>query len=122
MVKLKEKPAAEILRQAFNRGAAMILPDKFPGADILIPVFIPEGNEMSYFIIQVKNRKDDSITRGETRLDANQGMKLATSQLPRVKAHLALMMCLRCTQGDSVVLYPQLKKVRRTAPYTAGTI
>ena len=110
MVKLKEKPAAEILRQAFNRGAAMILPDKFPGADILIPVFIPEGNEMSYFIIQVKNRKDDSITRGETRLDANQGMKLATSQLPRVKAHLALMMCLQCTQGGSVVLYPQLKK------------
>ena len=110
MVKLREKPTAEILRQAFNRGAAMILPDKFPGADILIPIFLPEDNEMSYLIIQVKNRKDDSITRGETRLDANQGMKLATSQLPRVKTHLALMMCLRCTQGGSEVLYPQQKK------------
>lgn len=63
---------------------------------------------MSYIIIQVKNRKEDSITGDKTKMDAEVGMKQAAIHLPTVKAHLALMMCLRCTKGGSQVLYPKL--------------
>ena len=109
MVRIRRRQLSEkTLRMLFNRGAAIILLVNFTGADILIPVFIPEDDKMSYIIIQVKNRKEDSITGDKTKMDAEVGMKQAAIHLPTVKAHLALMMCLRCTNGGSQVLYPKL--------------
>jgi hypothetical protein len=43
------------MRLAYNRGAAFFLPDRFPGADILIQIKVSALN-MAFCAIQVKNR------------------------------------------------------------------
>ena len=49
---------------AFRRGAAFFLPPNFPGADLLIPIYITVSiTRVS--AIQVKNRKNDKFTAPE---------------------------------------------------------
>lgn len=54
-VKVSKVPDAAKLEETFERGAALFLPDKFPGSDILIPIKVP-GSEMTFCLVQVKNR------------------------------------------------------------------
>lgn len=53
--KIEEDPTSKTLEDAFLRGAGIILPDQFPGADLLVPIRLPE-RQMTFFGIQVKNR------------------------------------------------------------------
>lgn len=52
--KLEEYPTKKTLENVFLRGAGIILPDYFPGADLLIPIKLP-GGKMTFLGIQVKN-------------------------------------------------------------------
>ncbi|KAL2005782.1 hypothetical protein VTN00DRAFT_10275 [Thermoascus crustaceus] len=61
-VRTTEKPTAETLRWAYQRGAVIFRPFGYKGCDIIIPVALPEDNVMNHFIILVKSRRDDALT------------------------------------------------------------
>lgn len=61
MVKLEKVPNEQTLELGFERGAAFFLPDGFRGADILVPIQV-SSMDLTFFLIQVKNRKDDKAT------------------------------------------------------------
>ncbi|KAI5287713.1 hypothetical protein KEM54_005802 [Ascosphaera aggregata] len=58
---LSDRPLWDI-EHAYRRGAALFLPNNFPGADIIIPVLLP-NKTFSYILVQVKNRKADNMRR-----------------------------------------------------------
>ncbi|KAK2786799.1 hypothetical protein FQN53_006096 [Emmonsiellopsis sp. PD_33] len=98
-VKLNEKPTKETLRLAFNRGAALFLPDRFPGANILIPVRVPGAEDLSFCLIQVKNSKDDKLTAGLENL-ATDALADAQKNLFPGTNYLGIVMCLRGSADD----------------------
>lgn len=57
-VRLNSVPDESTLKAAICRGSALFLPEKFPGAYILIPI-MKKNRQMCCFIIQVKNRAYD---------------------------------------------------------------
>ena len=58
---LRNPPTMKASEDAFRRGAAFFLPPNFPGADLLIPIYITVSiTRVS--AIQVKNRKNDEFT------------------------------------------------------------
>lgn len=54
-------PDEAMIEKAFRRGTALFFPGRFKGANILIPVNVP-GSEMTFILVQVKNRKQDYST------------------------------------------------------------
>ena len=105
-----------VLRQAWGRGTALFT---YPGTayfDIIIPVAIPDDNEMSYIIIQVKNRQGDQLTKGlenEANFDIFNAAKSNT--LPNTKACLGILMALRSGGNQGVKFdagYSESKKTR----------
>ncbi|KAL1982677.1 hypothetical protein VTN96DRAFT_987 [Rasamsonia emersonii] len=124
-VRLEGDPNEGTLRQAFNRGAALFLPMNFPGCDILIPILLPEGSKMTYFVVQVKNRQNDRFTDG-LRKESMDSLGKAASELGFAPPHLAMMMCLRGkmeAKGDNdekqchiIILHPRMRE-----PTTRGT-
>lgn len=53
---------------------------------------------MAYFVIQVKNRRRDKLTPS-LRTEAQNALRAAIGGLPKVPAHMVMMMCLR-TESD----------------------
>lgn len=108
MMRVREKVTENTVRGAFNRGAAILIPVDQVGANILIPIFVSE-NEMSWFLIQVKNRKDDTMS-DERKREAKLALQLAAMNLPNGnRAHLGMMMCLQSTEtGVDEVVHPML--------------
>lgn len=107
-VRIAEKPTDETLRRAYQRGAAIFPPFGYKGCGIVIPVALPAENTMTYFIVQVKNRRDDSLTPG-LRNEARDALKSAAMLLPSSSsAHVALLVSLRSKsgQGDMDIAYP----------------
>lgn len=94
LVKLRHPPTLKTLKDAFDRAVAFLLPDGFPGADIIIPVKIPGLKSMTFCAVQVKNRKHDTFTSG-VKTEAMSSLKKAIDALEWSQNHIALMMCLR---------------------------
>lgn len=92
-IRLQHAPDQDTLERLFNRGAAVFLPGASVGADIIVPVRIADA-EMSFCIIQVKNRKDDHPTPS-LRLEAVSSLKDSASAYKWSKHHIGIMMCLR---------------------------
>lgn len=102
-----QKPGVPTSWTAFYRGAALFPPPRYAGCDIIIPVLLPtEKKEMSYIVIQVKNRGDDvlgSSVKNEFRND----LKACLTDLPDT-THVGLMLALRSKIGgeDADIVYP----------------
>lgn len=119
-VKVSKVPDAAKLEETFERGAALFLPDKFPGADILIPIRVP-GSKMTFCLVQVKNRKRDHSTP-DLRNKAISALTHAVDELGLSRNHIGVMMCLRrqqhtiCTENDDrfQVLLPEIQNSRAT--------
>ena len=92
LIKLQDPPSHDTLRLAYNRGAALFLPDRFPGADILIPVKM--SAEMTFCAVQIKNRKNDSLTSG-LKNNAVSSLESAVEAMGLSGNYLGIMMCLR---------------------------
>ncbi|KAB8219267.1 hypothetical protein BDV33DRAFT_204584 [Aspergillus novoparasiticus] len=106
-VRLQDKPSAQTLHAAYYRGAALFPPEGFKGCDLIIPVFLPSQTNMSYIIIQVKNRQNDKFTPG-FRNEAKSSLKSAANLLPSTP-HLGIMLSLRGkdNQAQVEVVYPK---------------
>lgn len=90
--------SVDVLEKAWARGAALIA---FPGTnyyDLVIPVLLPNTKSMTCILIQVKNRKDDDLTRG-LRMEAMDLMNKASTSLSKkgIEAHFFIHMALRTT-------------------------
>lgn len=105
MVKVRETPSERTLREAFNRGATILLPRGQIEANILIPILLPDNDEMTYFIIQICNEKGDHLTRKKS-FEAQTSLQRAAGHLPDVRAHLAIAMHLGSTKECMDVIYP----------------
>ena len=86
-------PDTAMIEKAFRRGTALFFPDRFKGADILIPVRVP-GSEMTFCLIQVKNRKQDHSTP-TLRNKARNSIASAVETMNLPRNHVGIMMCLR---------------------------
>ncbi|KAK2792157.1 hypothetical protein FQN52_003925 [Onygenales sp. PD_12] len=113
-----EIPSQRTIKAAYRRGAALFLPERFPGADILIPIMLPDG-EMSFVLIQVKNRQHDRMndtTSGAAVFSIEQAIKA----LGMTNNHFGLMMCLReekdtkQEEAKCKILVPKLVPRRET--------
>lgn len=91
-------PTDEDLRNAYHRGVAIFPPVGCKGCDIVIPVAMPKDNSMAYFVVHVKNCRRDKLIP-PLRTEAQNALRAASAGLPRVPAHMAMMMCLR-TESD----------------------
>ena len=86
-------PDTEMIEKAFRRGTALFFPDRFKGADILIPVNVP-GSKMTFCLVQVKNRKQDHSTPA-LRNKARNSIASAVETMDLPRNHIGIMMCLR---------------------------
>lgn len=63
-IRLDIDPDEYALKMAFYRGCAISPPAGYKGCDIILPVFLPSKDSMTYILVQVKNRaRDRNITR-----------------------------------------------------------
>lgn len=132
-------PDEYALRMAFYRGCAIFPRTGYKGCDIILPVFLPDKNKMTYILVQVKNTaKDTSITDGLGNL-AKDLLKSAAKELhpppppPSTKKtksqrkkskkakttpHLGIMMCLRgrWDEASAEVVYPHPAHERSSEP------
>lgn len=137
-------PDGYALRMAFCRGCAIFPRTGYKGCDIILPVFLPEKDKMTYILVQVKNRtQDTSITDGLGNL-AKDLLKSAANELhaeattnpspppsskntksqrkKSIKAkttpHLGIMMCLRgqWDEASAEVVYPHPAHERSSEP------
>lgn len=101
--KQEKYPTKKTLEDAFLRGAGIILPDNFPGADLLIPIKLPGGG-MSFFGIQVKNRVDDlysGFLKDETIRSFLKAAKALNSDMPFIGLTMALRRDKHANKGQS---------------------
>lgn len=107
--KIEEDPTSKTLEDAFLRGAGIILPDQFPGANLLVPIRLPE-RQMTFFGIQVKNRARDSYSgslKEETIRSFSNLSKRLGMTMPFVKLTMALKGGERTNQTQSAgIVYP----------------
>lgn len=106
-VRLTKPPTEATLRKAFYRGAAIFPLVGFGGCDMIIPIFLPKTETMSYFLLQIKNRGHDAMT-GVLRNEAKDSLQTAANLLPSTAAHISLMMSLRARKEEEKVevVYP----------------
>ncbi|EEP79269.1 predicted protein [Uncinocarpus reesii 1704] len=113
-----EIPSQRTIKAAYRRGAALFLPERFPGADILIPIMLPDG-EMSFVLIQVKNRQHDRMN-DTTSCAAVFSIEKAIKALGMTNNHFGLVMCLReekdakQEEAKCKILVPKLVPRRET--------
>lgn len=116
-VRLNEAPTMVTLHQAYRRGVALLPPFGWKGADMVIPIGLPE-DKMSYVVVQVKNRKNDILSRG-LKNEARDALKSAADGLGD-RDHIAVMMSLRGKGGQEGVelVQPPVRQetVRRNRP------
>ncbi|KAL1984045.1 hypothetical protein VTN96DRAFT_9642 [Rasamsonia emersonii] len=114
-VRLSERPTEKTIRMAYGRGAAIFAPPRFKGCDIIIPIHVQGQDKMSYFIVQVKNRSDDTLSKS-LRNEARESLKSAADILPRPPSHMAMLMSLRSKDGqrDIGVVYPEPDSEEKT--------
>lgn len=101
----ESKVTSAMLRDAFRRGMAILPGFGSKNCGIVIPVFVPASNHMSYVVVEVRNKKDDELSR-DMRLEALMTLKNAARELPRTPSHISLLMCLQGeadTQGANSV-------------------
>ncbi|KZZ88380.1 hypothetical protein AAP_04952 [Ascosphaera apis ARSEF 7405] len=97
-----EDPLHDI-EQAYRRGAALLLPKSFPGADILIPVLLC-NRSFSYILVQVENRKADSLSCCQAQAQASivDAIKYLNRTSPRHQAPcIGLFMSLQ-SEDDTI--------------------
>ncbi|CRG89919.1 5-oxoprolinase (ATP-hydrolysing) [Talaromyces islandicus] len=90
-----------VLRQAWGRGTALF---SYPGTayfDIIIPIAILQNNNMSFIVIQVKNRQGDRLTGG-LKEEADFTISRAAQALPKTSAYMGILMALRTDQKPQV--------------------
>ena len=106
------------LHFGFDQGVAYFLPHMLEGAAILIPIQVADS-EMSFCLIQVKNRNHDEPTSG-LRNKAVSSLSKAVEALKLQTNHIGIMMCLRhrstATHDNDDGLQIVLARV-----YTTGT-
>ncbi|KAN0067421.1 hypothetical protein V8E54_014511, partial [Elaphomyces granulatus] len=90
-----------VLRQAWGRGVALFAYAGTAYFDIVIPIAVPDGNIMTYLIVQVKNRQDDQLGHGLLN-EADYTISKAASNLPEVPACLGIFMALRCKKNPGI--------------------
>ena len=110
-LRLTHDPTENTLQAAFARGAALFAPFNFPGCDLIIPVFDLSAKKYTFVIIQVKNRRNDSVTP-KLKLDAAHDLAAAAKRLKfssPAPPHIAIMMCLRSDKPtpNAVIVRPQ---------------
>ncbi|PGH16427.1 hypothetical protein AJ79_01758 [Helicocarpus griseus UAMH5409] len=99
-IKLKRgAPDKKTLRSAFNRGAALFLSNETPGADILIPVYVPEESEMRFCLIKAQNRRHFKVT-SDPKKTAIATLDKAQRSLFHGDKYLGIMMCLRSVDNE----------------------
>lgn len=104
--KQEEDPTKKTLENAFLHGAGIILPDCFPGADLLIPIKLPDG-KMTFFGIQVKNRVRDSYScslKDETIRSFSKAAKTLRPDMPFIGLTMALRREQYASEDQSVGL------------------
>ena len=129
----EKNPTFQTLTRCFERGAALFTPFQFPGCDLIIPVFVPSTNEYTFIIVQVKNRRDDSVTnslRNESTWSLLKAFKILKGIFGSSLPHIAIMMCLRCKREreESVLILPKRSGAgpetraakRERSDYTSG--
>jgi hypothetical protein len=109
-LRLTHDPTENALQAAFARGAALFAPFNFPGCDLII-VFDLSAKRYTFVIIQVKNRRNDSVT-AKLKLEAANGLAAASRRLKissPAPPHIAIMMCLSSDQPtpNAVIVRPQ---------------
>ncbi|KAN0084865.1 hypothetical protein V8E54_001332 [Elaphomyces granulatus] len=110
-----------VLRQAWGRGVALFTYAGTAYFDIIIPVAVPDGNTMTYLIVQVKNRQDDQLGHGLLN-EADYTISRAASRLPEVPACLGIFMALRCKKNPGIqVAHPQRQTKTRLRSFNKGT-
>ena len=110
-----------VLRQAWGRGVALFAYAGTAYFDIVIPIAVPEGNIMTYLIVQVKNRQDDQVGHGLLN-EADYTISKAASNLPEVPACLGIFMALRCKKNPGIqVAHPQRQTKRRLRSFNKET-
>jgi hypothetical protein len=113
---LTHNPTENTLRDAFARGAALFAPFNFPGCDLIIPVFNLSTKRYTFIVIQVKNRRNDSVTP-KLKLNAANDLVVAAQHLKFTSsappAHIAIMMCLHsgAPPQKAVIVRPELKSI-----------
>ncbi|OJJ79312.1 uncharacterized protein ASPGLDRAFT_61906 [Aspergillus glaucus CBS 516.65] len=119
-VRLVEDPNENTLQNAYKRGAAIFSPTCYIGCDLILPIYMAEEDEISYVMIQVKNRSRDKLTQGfrnESRACVADSARLLeqTSGCSRPRSHLGIMMSLRGQQEpDAQLIYSN--KVSKDVP------
>lgn len=107
--KLEEYPTKKTLENAFLRGAGIILPDYFPGADLLVPIKL-SGGKMTFLGIQVKNRVKDMYSgslRDETIRSFSKAAKTLKPDVPFIGLTMALRREEHATNDQFVgLVYP----------------
>lgn len=117
---------------AFYRGCAIFPPAGYKGCGIILPVFLPSKDSMTYILIQVKDRaRDRNITRslGNVAKDllktASQELhpetthsKKAKSKKAKSKRHLGIMIALRGKRDKASVdvVYPDTANEKKPEP------
>lgn len=104
-IRLEGQVNSIVLRLAWGRGTALF---SYPGTahfDIIIPVAIPEDNNMSFIVIQVKNRQDDRLT-ARLKSEADFTISSAAEALPKKSAYMGILMALRGKPDVNVAMEP----------------
>lgn len=105
-LKQEEDPTKETLENVFLHGAGIILPECFPGADLLILIKLPNG-KITFFGIQVRNSVKDSYSgslRDETICSVSKAAKSPRSDIPFIGLTMALRRQQYVHEDQSVVL------------------
>lgn len=82
-IKQEDNINEKTLESAFSRGAGIILPGYFPGADLMIPIKLPSG-KMTFFGIQVKNKARDSCPSSLRDKTIHSFSKFAMTRMPNM--------------------------------------
>lgn len=90
------------LRRAWSRGMALLAPQCSKAYDLVIPVGLQKVNKMSYFVVQVKKGKNDSMTAA-LRTEGADLMRTAAKLLPETSAHMGILMSLRNKTGVGAI-------------------
>lgn len=110
-VRLQYPPDEETLQAGFNRGVGFFTPEKFTGADLLIPIKIA-GSRMTFFAFQVKNRKRDKLSN-HLRNELGGELKEAATEIGLNRPYIGMAMALRqekssVGEGQVEILQPKI--------------
>ncbi|KAI5284198.1 hypothetical protein KEM54_001528 [Ascosphaera aggregata] len=120
-VRIYETPTVERISDMATRGAAVILPPHFPGADLLIPVRSSDPEwKPAPILVQIKNRADDVLTPGRKN-SVRESLDRAASTLG-MTTYYGLAMFLRRRNGGQEFAFEDCSRPTCQSPilYTCG--